>query len=92
MSGLKSRADTDLGLVDNGSSFPSQFLSCLAWSSRLLLRSCTDFRNVLGPGELAINSDGKNFQLVLFCQFGTTKEQVTFFWIPLSRDGHGLAF
>ena len=46
---------------------------------------------LLGPGELAINSDAQNSQLVLFCQFGTTKEQVTSCGIPLSRDSHGLA-
>ena len=38
---------------------------------------CSEVRNLLGPGELAINSDAQNFQLVIFCQFGTSKEQVT---------------
>ena len=53
----------------------------------------SNVRNVLGPGELAIISDARNFQIVLFCQFGTIEEQVTPFWIPLSRDldSHGLA-
>ena len=50
-------------------------MSYPAKSSKLLRRSCDDVRNVPCPGELAIDSDAQNFQLVIFCQLALPKNR-----------------